>query len=70
MVLGYQSHGGRVLSAPGANLVESNIVYSGDQIRYDLQGITLQHGRGAQKPVAGVVTTRQNLNVSSFSKLL
>ncbi|KAI4545552.1 hypothetical protein MG293_005818 [Ovis ammon polii] len=33
MVLGYQSHGGRVLSVPGANLVESNIVYSGDQIR-------------------------------------
>lgn len=49
MVLGYQSHGGHVLSAPGANLVESNIVYLGDQIRYDLQGIELQHGRGCSE---------------------
>lgn len=38
-----------MLSAPGANLVESNIVYLGDQIRYDLQGIKLQHGRGCSE---------------------
>ena len=44
-----------MLSALGGDLVENKTVYSWYKIRYDLQGIALQHGGGggAQKPVSG-----------------